>query len=314
MAVLARKNSKNFSQVNELTGYYRQISETELLTAEQEKALARRVQDGDQEAKVALAEANLRLVVKVARKFRHPDLTLADMVQEGNLGLLEAVDKFDPDKGCRFSTYACWWIRQAISRAIANKGRTIRLPVHINELLSKYRKLNNQVRSARGSDATLEEAAQEILPVDHETARRKANRKHREKNLDHNDPRVKKMVNRLEQRAQNKLQTILSMASPPVSLELPVGEESDSTLKDLIPGQEDLKAPGLERESLAWLLSHLSDKERTLLALRYGFDGGSGRTFSELADIFGVSRESIRQQELRALKKLRELATNAKWN
>lgn len=314
MTALARKKKQQFSQVNELTGYYKQISKHDLLSAEEEKELAVRIQNGDEEARKQLAEANLRLVVKVARKFRHPDLTLADLVQEGNLGLLEAVDKFDPDKGCRFSTYACWWIRQAVSRAIANKGRTIRLPVHVNELLSKYRKLNNKVRASTGTDATLEEAAAEILPVDVETAKRKASRKHKSKKLPNNDPRVKKMVARLEERAQRKLQDILSMAVQPVSLELPVGEESDSTLKDLLPGELDLNTKGLDRDSLAWLLSHLSQKERTLLALRYGLDGEKGRTFAELAEIFNVSRESVRQQEIRALNKLRELAVKARWN
>jgi RNA polymerase primary sigma factor len=314
MAALARKKNNRSSQVNELSGYYRAISSRDLLTAEQERDLARRIKRGDQRAREELAEANLRLVVKIARKFRHPDLTLADLVQEGNLGLLEAVDKFDPDKGCRFSTYACWWIRQAVSRAIANKGRTIRLPVHINELLSKYRKLNNKIRANTGSDATLEQAATEILPVDSENAVRKACRKHQARNLGSEDPRVQKMVARLERKAQEKLQDILSMALQPVSLELPVGEESDSTLKDLLPGEMDLSTPGLDRSALAWLLSHLSEKERSLLALRYGFDGGEVRTFAQLASIFGVSRESIRQQEIRALNKLRELAHKAEWN
>lgn len=314
MAVLARKKSKKSSQVNELSGYYREISAHDLLTAEEEKELARRIADGDQEARKRLAEANLRLVVKVARKFRHPDLTLADLVQEGNLGLLEAVSKFDPARGCRFSTYACWWIRQAISRAIANKGRTIRLPVHINEVLSKYRKLNNKTRSTTGSDATIEQAAAELLPVDEQCAFSKAKRKHKKAKLEPEDPRVRQMVERLEQKAQNKLKDILAMALQPISLEIPVGEDSDSTLKDLLPGETDLPTPGLDRASLAWLLSHLSDKERRLLCLRYGFDGGDVRTFAELATIFGVSRESVRQQELRALKKLRDLASQAHWN
>lgn len=312
-ALAARKNQEN-SEGNELSVYYRQISRTSLLTAEQEQQLGRRVRLGDAEAARLLAEANLRLVVKVARKFRHPDLTLADLVQEGNLGLMEAVQKFDPDKGCRFSTYACWWIRQAISRAIANKGRTIRLPVHINELLSKYRKLNNRVRATTGSDASIQSAAAEILPVDADTACKKARRKHKQRGLEADDPRVKNMVDRLEERAQNKLKNILSMAMQPLSLELPVGEDSESTLKDLLPGEVELEAAELDRSSLAWLLSHLSERERQLLALRYGFDGGDVRTFAELAEIFGVSRESVRQQEIKALKKLRELALRSQWN
>ena len=135
MAALARKNVEIYDEMAEMDVYYRQIARSRLLDAEQERDLGRRVQAGDFQARQALAEANLRLVVKIARQFRFSKFSLSDLVQEGNLGLLEAVEKFDPDKGCRFSTYACWWIRQAITRAIANKGRTIRLPVHINELL-----------------------------------------------------------------------------------------------------------------------------------------------------------------------------------
>lgn len=314
MAALATKKRKNYSEANELAAYYQQISQRGLLTAEEEIALAQRIRAGDEFACQELAEANLRLVVKLARKFRHPGMTLADLIQEGNLGLMEAVRKFDPDKGCRFSTYAVWWIRQAITRAIANKGRTIRLPVHINELLSKYRKLNNRIRATTGSDATIQTAASEILPIDPDSACKKARRKYKQRSLGADDPRVVQMMERLEERAQNKLKDILTMALSPISLELPVGEESESTLKDLIPRSEELETPGLERESLAWLLSHLSEKERNLLGLRYGFDGGDVKTFAELAEIFGVSRESIRQQELRALKKLRELAGRAHWN
>jgi RNA polymerase primary sigma factor len=272
------------------------------------------VQQGDAEARRELAEANLRLVVKIARQFRFSKFSLSDLVQEGNLGLLEAVEKFDPDKGCRFSTYACWWIRQAITRAIANKGRTIRLPVHINELLQKYHRLNNEVRANTGIDASIVEAANVLMPVDIEVARKKAARAFKGKRLSADDPRVISMVRRMEQRAQGRLEEILRMANQPVSLELPMGEDSESTLKDLLPGVEALETPELDRESLGWLLSHLSDKERLLLALRYGFDGSEGKTFAELAEIFGISRESVRQKEMRALSKLRELALRARWN
>lgn len=314
MAASASKKRRSNLQTNELSGYFKQISQRELLSAEEEIALANRIKAGDQDAARELAEANLRLVVKIAGKFRHPDLSFADLVQEGNLGLMEAVKKFDPTRGCRFSTHACWWIRQAISRAIANKGRTIRLPVHINELLNKYRKLNSKVQATTGRDATLEHAAQEILPIDSEKALKKACRKHKETRLNADDPRVKKMVHRLEKRAQEKLSTILRMACDPISLELPIGETQESTLKDVLPGEPDLELPSLERAWLVWLLSHLTVEERRLLALRYGFDGGDTRTFSELATIYGISRESVRQQELRALEKLRELARRAKWN
>ncbi len=314
MAVLARKKTEQFDEMVEMEPYYRQISRSRLLDAEEERDLGRRVQQGDLQARQALAEANLRLVVKIARQFRFAKFSLSDLVQEGNLGLLEAVEKFDPDKGCRFSTYACWWIRQAITRAIANKGRTIRLPVHINELLQKYHRLNNLARANTGCDATIGEAAQALMPVDVEVACKKAGRSLKGKRLSPDDPRVAQMVRRMEARAQGRLEEILRMAHQPVSLELPVGEDSESSLKDLLRGEEELQSDSLDRESLAWLLSHLTEKERLLLALRYGFDGGEGKTFAELAEIFGISRESVRQKEMRALNKLRELALRARWN
>jgi RNA polymerase primary sigma factor len=314
MAALAKKKSENFDEMTEMDLYYRQISRGRLLDAEQERELGRRVQLGDVMARQELAEANLRLVVKIARQFRFSRFSLSDLVQEGNLGLLEAVEKFDPDKGCRFSTYACWWIRQAITRAIANKGRTIRLPVHINELLQKYHRLNNEVRANTGCDASIPQAASALMPVDIEVARKKAGRSAKGKPLSADDPRVISMVRRMESKAQLRLEEILRMANQPVSLELPMGEDSESTLKDVLPGSEDLETPDLEREALAWLLSHLTEKERLLLALRYGFDGGEGKTFAELAEIFKISRESVRQQEMRALNKLRELALKARWN
>lgn len=314
MAALATKKNNNFHEASELDAYYKQISQRRLLTSQEERELGRRVQEGDGLARQRLAEANLRLVVKIARQFRFSKFSLSDLVQEGNLGLLEAVEKFDPDKGCRFSTYACWWIRQAITRAIANKGRTIRLPVHINELLQKYHRLNNQVRASTGADASIVEAASTLMPVNIEVACKKAARTVKGKRLAPDDPRVKRMVARMELKAQYRLEEILMMAHQPVSLESPMGEDSDSSLKDLIPGEMNLESTEFDRESLAWLLSHLSDKERALLALRYGFDGGEGKTFAELAEIFGISRESVRQKEMKALQKLRELAAKARWN
>lgn len=314
MAVSVRKEKENFHEFDDLDLYFRQIARRPLLKAEEERELAMRIRRGDLEARRLLAEANLRLVVKLARQFRFAKFSLSDLVQEGNIGLLEAVEKFDPDKGCRFSTYACWWIRQAITRAIANKGRTIRLPVHINELLQKYHRLNNQARANTGNNATLQEAAAALMPVDHEVARRKAGRSLKGKRLSAEDPRVLSMIARMERKAQTRLEEILRMAHQPVSLDLPIGEDAETSLKDLLAGVDDLQSPDLERQSLAWLLSHLTEKERLLLALRYGFDGSEGKTFAELAEIFGISRESVRQKETRVLCKLRELALRARWN
>ncbi len=314
MAVVSRKKDDLSSEADDLNLYYKQISQGPLLSAAEEIELGRRVQQGDKEARARLAEANLRLVIKIARQFRFSRLPLADLVQEGNMGLLEAVEKFDPDKGCRFSTYACWWVRQAITRAIANKGRVIRLPVHINDLLHRYRKLNNKIQAETGSDTNLARAAEDLLPVDLETARRKVRRKTKTKNLSGDDPRVQAMVARMERKAELRLQEILKMANQPISLELQVGEDSDTHLKDLIPDSQDVETPQVERDALNWLLSHLTKKERLLLALRFGLDGNEGKTFAELSEIFGISRETVRQREMRALKKLRELAAKARWN
>lgn len=314
MAALARKKCDPTTETCELKLYYRQISSSNLLTSQQERELGLRIQAGDRSARHALAEANLRLVVKIARQFRYAPMPLSDLIQEGNLGLLEAVDKFDPQKGCRFSTYACWWIRQAIARAVANKARMIRLPVHINDLLYKYRRLNNEARANTGNDAPISLAAKTLFPVDEQNARKKAERSQKGKKLTLEDPEVGRAISRMEQKATIKLKEILRMSSAPVSLDAPIGEESDSTLKDILPGAHDPLCPQLERQELAWLLSHLTPIERQILSLRYGFDDGSIRTFNEIAAMFGISRESVRQKELRAITKLRSLAMKSHLN
>lgn len=315
MAVTVRKKTHNSrTGAEELDSYYKEISRSPLLTRDQEVELARKVQNGCPQARATLAESNLRLVIKLARQYRFSNLPLADLIQEGNLGLLEAVDKFDPERQCRFSTYACWWIRQAITRAIANKGRAIRLPVHVNELLQKHRKLNSQTRAHTGQDLGLSEAASQLMPVDLQVAKRKAARKARTKNLTSDDPRVAKMVTRMKNQAEARLEEMLLMARKPISLELPIGEDSESTLCDILPGEEELPTPGLDRDALAWLLSHLSTEERLLLSMRFGFDDGEPKTFAELAKTFGVSRESLRQREIRIINKLQQIARQANWN
>ena len=291
-----------------------EISKSPLLTRDQEIDLARKVKEGCLESRTALAESNLRLVIKIARQYRFSSLPLADLIQEGNLGLLEAVEKFDPERQCRFSTYACWWIRQAITRAIANKGRAIRLPVHVNELLQKHRKLNSKRRANTGQDLGLSEAASQLMPVNIDVAKRKAARKARTSALTPDDPRVTRMIAKMKSQAEARLEEILLMARKPISLEIPIGNDSDSTLCDVLPGEADLETPGLDRDSLAWLLSHLGTEERLLLSMRFGFDDGEPKTFAELSKTFGVSRESLRQREIKIINKLRQLARQANWN
>lgn len=319
MAALAKKNPKNYNNKScysksDTAFYCQQIASSKLLTVAEERELGELIKKGDKKARQTLAEANLRLVVKIARQFRYSRVPLSDLIQEGNLGLLEAVDKFDPKKGCRFSTYACWWIRQAITRSIANKGRIIRLPVHINELLAKYNRLNSQVQAQTGVNAPIDKAARILMPVDLELATKKAERSLNGKKLAASDLRVKNTLTSLQKKARARLEEILDASNHPISIDAPLSEESNMTIKDLVPGAQDIVSTNLERESLAWLLSHLSEGERTLIALRFGFDGEDGRTFSEIAEIFQVSREAIRQKEIRALSKLRSLAETARWN
>lgn len=319
MAALAKKNSKNYGNKSyddksDTAFYCQQIASSKLLTVAEERELGEQIQKGDKKARQTLAEANLRLVVKIARQFRYSRIPQSDLIQEGNLGLLEAVDKFDPRKGCRFSTYACWWIRQAITRSIANKSRIIRLPVHINELLSKYHRLNNQAQAQTGANAPIDEAVKLLMPVNLEVATKKVERSLKGKKLAASDLKVKNTLTSLQQKARARLEEILDASNHPISIDSPLTEESNMTIKDIVPGAKDIVSTNLEREALAWLLSHLSKGERTLLALRFGFDGKDGRTFSEIAEIFQVSREAIRQKEIRALSKLRSLAEQARWN
>ena len=261
--------------------YLKEIGRVPLLTAEEEVALAKRMQDGDEEAQKRLAEANLRLVVSIAKRYVGRGMLFLDLIQEGNLGLIKAVEKFDYTKGYKFSTYATWWIRQAITRAIADQARTIRIPVHMVETINKLIRVSRQLLQQLGREPAPEEIAKE---------------------LDITVERVRE---------------IMKIAQEPVSLETPIGEEEDSHLGDFIEDQ-DAPAPAdaasfmLLKEQLEEVLDTLTPREEKVLRLRFGLDDGRARTLEEVGQNFGVTRERIRQIEAKALRKLRHPSRSRK--
>ena len=261
--------------------YLKEIGQVPLLTPEQEIELAKRVEEGDQEAKRKLEEANLRLVVSIAKHYTGHGMSLMDLIQEGSLGLIRAVEKYDYKKGFRFSTYATWWIRQAITRAIADQARTIRIPVHMVETITKVKKVSSQLLHENGHDPSPEEIAEKLnMPVD-------------------------------------KVREIMRVAQDPVSLETPIGEEEDSHLGDFIP-DDDAPAPAeaashtLLKEQLNEVLNTLTDREAKVLKLRFGLEDGKARTLEEVGQRFDVTRERIRQIEAKALRKLRHPSRSKK--
>ncbi len=281
IALVAEKSSK-FSDISgekvaiddPVKVYLKEIGRVPLLSPEEEIDLAIKITEGDSEAKKRLCQANLRLVVSIAKRYLGRGMLFLDLIQEGNLGLLKAVDKFDYTKGFKFSTYATWWIRQAITRAIADQGRTIRIPVHMVETINKVKKISSQLLHQNGHEPTADEIALEIdMPVD-------------------------------------KVRDIMRVAQEPVSLETPIGEEEDSHLGDFIP-DDDAPAPAdaashtLLREQLNEVLDTLTPREEKVLRLRFGLEDGRSRTLEEVGKEFNVTRERIRQIEAKALRKLR---------
>jgi len=261
--------------------YLKEIGRVPLLTSEEEVELAKRMENGDEDAKRRLAEANLRLVVSIAKRYVGRGMLFLDLIQEGNLGLIKAVEKFDYRKGYKFSTYATWWIRQAITRAIADQARTIRIPVHMVETINKLIRVSRQLLQELGRDPNPEEIAKEM-------------------NI-----------------SEDKVREIIKIAQEPVSLETPIGEEEDSHLGDFIE-DHDARAPAEEasftllREQLDDVLKTLTDREQRVLRLRFGLDDGRARTLEEVGQKFGVTRERIRQIEAKTLRKLRHPSRSKK--
>ncbi len=261
--------------------YLKEIGRVPLLTPDEEVDLAVRISNGDEAAKKRLSEANLRLVVSIAKRYLGRGMQFLDLIQEGNLGLIKAVEKFDYTKGFKFSTYATWWIRQAITRAIADQARTIRIPVHMVETINKVKKVSSQLLHEYGHDPSAEEIAERLeMPVE-------------------------------------KVREIMRVAQEPVSLETPIGEEEDSHLGDFIPDDEapvpaEAASQTLLKEQLAEVLKTLTPREEKVLRLRFGLEDGRPRTLEEVGKEFNVTRERIRQIEAKALRKLRHPSRSKK--
>ena len=275
------ENSKDVKINDSVKMYLKEIGKIKLLSADEEFEYAKRAVEGDEEAKKKLSESNLRLVVSIAKRYLGRGLRFLDLIQEGNIGLMKAVDKFDPDKGFKFSTYATWWIRQAITRAIADQARTIRIPVHMVETMNKLKREERQLQQELNREPTDEELAERMgMPVD-------------------------------------KIREVHKIGQDPVSLETPIGEENDSHLGDFIKDESSMSPEKyaiseMLKSELNDVLKTLTEREEKVLRLRFGIDDGQSLTLEEVGKIFGVTRERIRQIESKALRKLKHPSRSKK--
>lgn len=296
--------------------YLKEIGRVNLLTGEEEIKLAQKIEEGDEEAKRKLIEANLRLVVSIAKKYVSRGMLFLDLIQEGNMGLIRAVEKFNYRKGYKFSTYATWWIRQAITRALADQARTIRIPVHMVETINRLIKVSRHLLQDLGRDPTIEEISKEMFPIDSlEICHQFSELFDRDFEPEH--AIIEDEVDRREKLAIERVREIIKISQEPISLETPIGEEEDSHLGDFIEDDSaiapsDAASAMLLKEKMEDILHNLTPREKKVLQLRFGLEDGKPRTLEEVGKQFGVTRERIRQIEAKALRKLRH-PTRSKW-